>query len=41
MADQEAVDLDRRKFLTVATAATAGVGVVFAATPFVAHRYVR
>ncbi len=36
MADQEAVDLDRRKFLTVATAATAGVGVVFAATPFVA-----
>ena len=36
MADQEAVDLDRRKFLTVATAATAGVGVVFAAVPFVA-----
>jgi len=31
-----AVDQDRRKFLIVATSATAGVGVVFAATPFVA-----
>ena len=31
-----AVDQDRRKFLTVATSATAAVGVVFAATPFVA-----
>jgi ubiquinol-cytochrome c reductase iron-sulfur subunit len=29
------VDLSRRKFLTVATSATAAVGVVFAATPFV------
>ena len=33
--DQE-VDASRRKFLTVATSATAAVGVVFAATPFVA-----
>ena len=33
--DQE-VDQSRRKFLTVATSATAAVGVVFAATPFVA-----
>jgi ubiquinol-cytochrome c reductase iron-sulfur subunit len=31
-----ATDLDRRKFLTYATSAAAGVGVVFAATPFVA-----
>ena len=31
-----AVDQDRRKFLTVATGATAAVGVVFAASPFVA-----
>ena len=31
-----AVDESRRKFLTVATSATAAVGVVFAATPFVA-----
>jgi ubiquinol-cytochrome c reductase iron-sulfur subunit len=30
-----AVDLSRRKFLTVATSATAAVGVVFVATPFV------
>jgi len=30
------VDLSRRKFLTVATSATAAVGVVFVATPFVA-----
>jgi ubiquinol-cytochrome c reductase iron-sulfur subunit len=36
MAEQDAVDLDRRKFLTVATAVTGAVGVVFAATPFVA-----
>jgi ubiquinol-cytochrome c reductase iron-sulfur subunit len=35
-ADQAAVDQDRRKFLIVATSATAAVGVVFAATPFVA-----
>jgi ubiquinol-cytochrome c reductase iron-sulfur subunit len=35
-ADQEVVDADRRKFLTAATSATAAVGVVFAASPFVA-----
>ena len=35
-ADAAAVDQDRRKFLTVATGATAAVGVVFAASPFVA-----
>jgi len=34
--DQEVVDADRRKFLTAATSATAAVGVVFAASPFVA-----
>ena len=33
--DPGAVDLSRRKFLTAATSATAAVGVVFAATPFV------
>jgi ubiquinol-cytochrome c reductase iron-sulfur subunit len=35
-ADTAAVDQDRRKFLIVATSATAAVGVGFAATPFVA-----
>ena len=35
-ADQELVDADRRKFLTAATSATAAVGVVFAAGPFIA-----
>ncbi|HKC16454.1 MAG TPA: ubiquinol-cytochrome c reductase iron-sulfur subunit [Steroidobacteraceae bacterium] len=35
-ADQELVDADRRKFLTAATSATAAVGVVFAASPFIA-----
>ena len=34
--DDAAVDQDRRKFLTIATSATAAVGVVFAAIPFVA-----
>ena len=34
--DDAAVDLGRRKFLTVATAATAAVGAVFTVTPFVA-----
>ena len=34
--DDQGVDQSRRKFLTVATSATAAVGVVFAATPFVA-----
>ncbi len=34
--DDAGVDQDRRKFLTVATSATAAVGVVFAASPFVA-----
>ena len=34
--DDAGVDQDRRKFLTVATSATAEVGVVFAASPFVA-----
>jgi ubiquinol-cytochrome c reductase iron-sulfur subunit len=34
--DEQGVDQSRRKFLTVATSATAAVGVVFAATPFVA-----
>jgi ubiquinol-cytochrome c reductase iron-sulfur subunit len=34
--DEQGVDLSRRKFLTVATSATAAVGAVFAATPFVA-----
>jgi len=34
--DQELVDADRRKFLTAATSATAAVGVVFAASPFIA-----
>jgi ubiquinol-cytochrome c reductase iron-sulfur subunit len=34
--DDTAVDLGRRKFLTVATAATAAVGAVFAVSPFVA-----
>jgi ubiquinol-cytochrome c reductase iron-sulfur subunit len=33
---QPEIDQGRRKFLTVATAATAGVGVVLAAVPFVA-----
>ena len=33
--DDGAVDLSRRKFLTAATSATAAVGVVFVATPFV------
>ena len=33
---EQEVDQSRRKFLTVATSATAAVGVVFAATPFVA-----
>jgi ubiquinol-cytochrome c reductase iron-sulfur subunit len=38
IADQQQPEIDesRRKFLTVATAATATVGVVFAAVPFVA-----
>jgi len=35
-ADQELIDADRRKFLTAATSATAAVGVVFAAGPFIA-----
>lgn len=35
-AETEAVDHSRRKFLTVATSATAALGVVFAASPFVA-----
>lgn len=34
--DEQGVDQSRRKFLTVATSATAAVGAVFAATPFVA-----
>jgi ubiquinol-cytochrome c reductase iron-sulfur subunit len=34
--DEQGIDQSRRKFLTVATSATAAVGVVFAATPFVA-----
>jgi ubiquinol-cytochrome c reductase iron-sulfur subunit len=34
--DEPGIDESRRKFLTVATSATAAVGVVFAATPFVA-----
>ncbi len=34
--DGQGVDQSRRKFLTVATSATAAVGAVFAATPFVA-----
>ena len=34
--DDRAVDLGRRKFLTVATGATAAVGAVFAISPFVA-----
>lgn len=33
--DEPGVDQSRRKFLTVATSATAAVGAVFAATPFV------
>jgi len=33
--DDQGVDQSRRKFLTVATSATAAVGAVFAATPFV------
>jgi ubiquinol-cytochrome c reductase iron-sulfur subunit len=36
MTDEQAVDLDRRKFLTVATSLTAGVGAVLTAVPFVA-----
>src|SRR5450631_39846 len=38
IADQQQPEIDesRRKFLTVATAATTTVGVVFAAVPFVA-----
>lgn len=35
-AEEAGVDQSRRKFLTIATGATAAVGVVFAATPFVA-----
>jgi ubiquinol-cytochrome c reductase iron-sulfur subunit len=35
-AEEELVDYGRRKFLTTATSATAAVGVVFAASPFVA-----
>ena len=35
-ADEQGVDQDRRKFLTVATSATAAVGAVFAVSPFVA-----
>ena len=35
VADDEAVDLSRRKFLTRATIATGAVGAVFAAVPFV------
>jgi ubiquinol-cytochrome c reductase iron-sulfur subunit len=35
-ADAQGVDQDRRKFLTVATSATAAVGAAFAASPFVA-----
>jgi ubiquinol-cytochrome c reductase iron-sulfur subunit len=35
-AEVELVDYSRRKFLTAATSATAAVGVVFAASPFVA-----
>ena len=35
-AEVELVDYGRRKFLTAATSATAAVGVVFAASPFVA-----
>ncbi|HEX9474861.1 MAG TPA: ubiquinol-cytochrome c reductase iron-sulfur subunit [Steroidobacteraceae bacterium] len=35
-AEEETVDYGRRKFLTTATSATAAVGVVFAASPFVA-----
>jgi len=34
--EQPGVDQSRRKFLTVATSATAAVGAVFAATPFIA-----
>lgn len=33
---EQSVDLGRRRFLTVATAVTGGVGVAFAVTPFVA-----
>jgi ubiquinol-cytochrome c reductase iron-sulfur subunit len=36
MSNDDGVDQDRRKFLTVATAATAAVGAVLAVTPFVA-----
>jgi ubiquinol-cytochrome c reductase iron-sulfur subunit len=36
MNDDGAVDDSRRKFLTVAASATAGVGAVFAAVPFIA-----
>jgi ubiquinol-cytochrome c reductase iron-sulfur subunit len=36
MADDGAVDLSRRKFLTAAASATAGVGAVLTAVPFVA-----
>jgi ubiquinol-cytochrome c reductase iron-sulfur subunit len=35
-AEQPEVDLDRRKFLTVATAATGAVGAAFMLTPFLA-----
>ncbi len=35
VADDEAVDLSRRKFLTRATIATGAVGAVFAAVPFI------
>ncbi len=35
-ADAQGVDQDRRKFLTVATSATAAVGAAFAVSPFVA-----
>jgi hypothetical protein len=35
-ADEELGESDRRKFLTAASSATAAVGVVFAASPFVA-----
>ncbi len=34
--NDQAVDQDRRKFLTIATSATAAVGAIFAASPFVA-----
>ena len=36
ISNEGGVDQSRRKFLTVATAATAAVGTVFAATPFLA-----